>query len=102
MEGISDSPSLLHDGAQNICLVTTQIITSAEDSTDKGLHKSPSTPCMSLSTWQPHLVAVHHEVVCGDQSFENHHPAGVAHPLHQRVGHLGDVHVGVLGGLDQI
>lgn len=48
-----------------------------------------------------HLVAMHHEVVRGDQGFENHHPAGVAGPLHQRVSHLGDVHVGFLGGLDQ-
>lgn len=45
---------------------------------------------------------MHHEVVCGDQGFEDHHPAGVAGPLHQRVGHLGDVHIGVLGGLDQV
>lgn len=48
-----------------------------------------------------HLVAMHHEVVRGDQGFEDHHPAGVAGPLHQRVGHLGDVHVGFLGRLDQ-
>lgn len=45
---------------------------------------------------------MHHEVVCGDQGFEDHHPAGVAGPLHQRIGHLGDVHIGVLGGLDQV
>lgn len=44
---------------------------------------------------------MHHEVVCGDQGFENHHPAGVASPLHQCVSHLGDVHIGLLGGLDQ-
>lgn len=44
---------------------------------------------------------MHHEVVCGYQGFENHHPAGVAGPLHQCVGHLGDIHVGILGGLDQ-
>lgn len=50
-----------------------------------------------------HLVAVDHEVVCGNQGFENHHPAGIADPLHQRVDHLGNVHVGlVLGGLDQV
>lgn len=50
-----------------------------------------------------HLVAVHHEVVCGNQGFEDHHPAGIADPLHQRVDDLGDVHVGlVLGGLDQV
>lgn len=45
---------------------------------------------------------MHHKVVCGDQGFENHHPAGIASPLYQRVGHLGDVHVGFLGGLDQV
>lgn len=50
-----------------------------------------------------HLVTVHHEVVCGYQGFEDHHPAGVADPLDQRVDHLGHVHVGlVLGGLDQV
>lgn len=50
-----------------------------------------------------HLVSVHHEVVCGYQGFEDHHPAGIADPLHQRVDHLGHVHVGlVLGGLDQV
>lgn len=50
----------------------------------------------------PYLIALHHEVVCGDQGFENYHPAGITHPLHQRVCHLGDVHVGILGGLDQV
>ena len=49
----------------------------------------------------PHLVAMNHDVVCGDQGFKNHHPAGVAGSLHQHVGHLGDVHVGFLGGLNQ-
>lgn len=50
-----------------------------------------------------HLVTVHHEVVCGDQGFEDHHPAGITDPLHQCVDHLGDVHIGlVLGGLDQV
>lgn len=48
-------------------------------------------------------MTVHHEVVCGYQGFEDHHPAGVADPLHQRVDHLGHVHIGlVLGGLDQV
>lgn len=28
-----------------------------------------------------YLVAVHHEVVGGDQGFEDHHPAGVGRPL---------------------
>ena len=45
---------------------------------------------------------MHHEVVCGDQGFVDHHPAGVADPLEQRVGQRGDVHIGVLGGLDQV
>lgn len=54
------------------------------------------------SVLQAHLIAMHHEVVCGDQGFENHHPAGISGPLHQRVGHLGDVHIGLLGGLDQV
>lgn len=50
-----------------------------------------------------HLVTVHHQVVRGNHGLEDHHPAGIADPLHQRVDHLGDVHVGlVLGGLDQV
>lgn len=50
-----------------------------------------------------HLVTVHHQVVRSNQGLEDHHPAGIADPLHQRVDHLGDVHVGlVLGGLDQV
>lgn len=45
---------------------------------------------------------MHHDVVCGDQGLENHHPAGIAGPLHQRISHLGDVHGGLLGGLDEV
>lgn len=56
----------------------------------------------SLAVCWPHLVAMHHEVVCGDQGFEDHNPASVASPLKQRVSHLWDVHVRLLGGLDQI
>lgn len=64
-------------------------------------HKNPRPQCVCVL--RAHLVTVHHEVVCGNQGFEDHHPAGVAHPLHQRVDHLGHVHVGlVLGGLDQV
>lgn len=50
-----------------------------------------------------YLIAMNHEVVSGNQGFENHYPAGIASSLYQRVGHLGDVHVSlVLGGLDQV
>lgn len=56
-----------------------------------------------MDVLRAHLMAVHHEVVSGNQGFEDHHPTGIADPLHQRVDHLGDVHVGlVLGGLDQV
>lgn len=48
----------------------------------------------------PHLIAMNHEVVCGDQGFEDHHPAGVSGSLYQNVGHLRDVHIGFLGGLN--
>lgn len=41
-------------------------------------------------------------VVCGDERFEDHHPAGIHRPLEQRVGHLWDVHIGLIGGGDQI
>lgn len=62
-----------------------------------------STSILKPNVLHAHLVTVHHEVVCGYQGFEDHHPAGIADPLHQRVDHLGHVHVGlVLGGLDQV
>lgn len=28
-----------------------------------------------------HLVAIHHEVVCGDERLEHNHPTGVGGPL---------------------
>lgn len=49
-----------------------------------------------------YLVAVHHEVVRGDEGFEDHHPAGVGRALKQRVGQLGNVHVHLIGAVDQI
>lgn len=49
-----------------------------------------------------YLVAVHHEVVGGDKSFEDHHPAGVGCALKQRVRQLGNVHVHLIGAVDQI
>lgn len=64
--------------------------------------KSYALRVYTIRVLYPHLIAMHHEVVCGDQGFENHHPAGIAGPLHQRVGHLGDVDIGLLGGLDQV
>lgn len=49
-----------------------------------------------------YLVAVHHEVVGGDKGFEDHHPAGVGRALEQRVRQLGNVHVHLIGAVDQI
>lgn len=49
-----------------------------------------------------YLVAVHHEVVGGDKGFEDHHPAGVGCALKQRVRQLGNVHVHLIGAVDQI
>lgn len=49
-----------------------------------------------------YLVAVHHEVVGGDQGFEDHHPARVGRPLKQRVRQMGDVYVHVVGAVDEI
>jgi len=71
------------------------------------LKKKPPPSLSSVSQQPTHvlwsnLVALHQEVVCGDQGFEDHHPAGVAGPLYQCVSHLGNVHVGFLGGLDQV
>lgn len=56
-------------------------------------------PC---NTEGAHLVAINHEVVCGDKRLENHHPAGVGGPLKQRVSQLGNVHVHLIGAVDQI
>ena len=49
-----------------------------------------------------YLVAVHHEVVGGDKGFEDHHPAGVGRALKQRVCQLGNVHVHLIGAVNQI
>lgn len=49
-----------------------------------------------------YLVAIHHEVVGGDKGFEDHHPAGVSRALKQRIRQLGNVHVHLIGAVDQI
>lgn len=49
-----------------------------------------------------YLVAVHHEVVGGDEGFEDHHPAGVGRAFKQRVRQLGNAHVHLIGAVDQI
>lgn len=49
-----------------------------------------------------HLIAIDHEVVCGDQRLEHYHPAGVGGPLEQRVGQLGNVDVHLVGAVDQV
>lgn len=46
----------------------------------------------------PYLVAVDAHMMGGDEGLEDDHPAGVGGALEQRVGHLGDVHVGGVGG----
>jgi hypothetical protein len=49
-----------------------------------------------------HLVAMDTHVVASDESLEDNHPAGVGGSLKQSVRHLGDVHVGGVGGTHQI
>lgn len=49
-----------------------------------------------------YLVAIDHEVMCCDERLEDNHPAGVGGPLEQRVGQLRDVHVHLIGALNQI
>lgn len=49
-----------------------------------------------------HLVAVHHEVVCGDERFENHDPAVAGRALQQRVCQVGDADVQLIGAVDQV
>lgn len=48
------------------------------------------------------LIAVDHEVVCRDEGFEDDHPAGVGGPLKQRVSQLRNVHVHLVGTVDEI
>lgn len=48
------------------------------------------------------LVAVDHEVMCRDEGLEDDHPAGVGGPLKQRVSQLRNVHVHLVGTVDQI
>lgn len=58
--------------------------------------------CVCVCVRASYLVAVHHEVVGGDKGFEDHHPAGVGRALKQRVRQLGNVHVHLIGAVDQI
>lgn len=37
-----------------------------------------------------------------DEGLEDDHPAGIGGALEQRVGHLGDVHVGGVGGRHEV
>jgi len=48
------------------------------------------------------LIAIDHNVVCGDERFKHDHPAGVGGALEQRVSQLRDVHIHLIGALDQI
>lgn len=49
-----------------------------------------------------HLVAVHHEVVRGNERFENHDPAVAGRALQQRVCQVGDADVQLIGAVDQV
>lgn len=49
-----------------------------------------------------HLVAIHHEVVCGDERFENHYPAVAGCALQQCVRQVGDADVQLIGAVDQV
>lgn len=50
----------------------------------------------------PYLVAVDAHVMGGDEGLEDDHPASIGGALEQRVGHLGDVHVGGVGGRHEV
>lgn len=41
-------------------------------------------------------------MVCCDEGFEDDHPAGVGGPFEQRVGQLRNVHVHLVGAVDEI
>lgn len=48
------------------------------------------------------LIPIDHEVMCRDEGFEDDHPAGVGGPLEQRVSQLRNVHVHLVGTVDEI
>ena len=64
------------------------------------LHCTRCDPSARVST--TNLVAVDTHVMGGDEGLEDDHPAGVGGSLEQRVSHLGDVHVGGVGGWHQV
>lgn len=49
-----------------------------------------------------HLVAIHHEVVGGDERFENHNPAVAGGALQQRICQVGDADVQLIGAVYQV
>lgn len=49
-----------------------------------------------------HLIAVDHEMVGSDEGLEDHDPAGISGPLKQGVCQLWDVHIHLIGALDQV
>lgn len=51
---------------------------------------------------EAYLVAVHHEVVGGDERFENHNPAVAGGALQQRVCQMGDADVQLIGAVNQV
>lgn len=57
--------------------------------------------CGSWFPWS-HLVAVHHEVVRGDERFEDHDPAVAGGALQQRVCQVGDADVQLIGAVNQV
>lgn len=62
-------------------------------------------PCRSwflVSGPCSHLVAVHHEVVRGDEGFEDHDPAVAGGALQQRVCQVGDADVQLIGAVNQV
>lgn len=48
------------------------------------------------------LVAIVHQIVNCNQSFEHNHPVGILSSLNQNVGHLWHGHVRLIGALQQI
>jgi hypothetical protein len=42
-------------------------------------NRTVNTRCIDRA----HLIAIDHEVLCGDEGLEDHHPAGVGGPLKQ-------------------
>lgn len=48
------------------------------------------------------LIAIDHQMVCSGERLEDNHPAGAGSPLKQGISQLRDVHIHLVGALNQV